>query len=230
MQTARLWIVPRSVPDDPVWVAAYVGTVSGWGEDADHSLHPLSVEEAVSNWQEVLKSPAWLDQRNGVARKKPICLALSEADHRRPRRTGLPPPSISAGWRNWSPRTLSGSKGWQRPRNILPAQRMLHPSRTSGPSIPTNGPPTERKRTGNMPCRPRGRVPPEAFRRPASACGGGAPTQVKENRAKPSGAPIGYYFRGARDNCTSCRHIPYRLPGGRERLPRRSSPGAKFAA
>ena len=57
------WIVPRPVPDDPLWIDAYVRTVSQRIEDADHTLHPLSDEGAVSSWREVLKSPAWLDER-----------------------------------------------------------------------------------------------------------------------------------------------------------------------
>ena len=127
----RQWIVPRSLPNDPLWLAAYVRTASGWGEDADHSLHPLSVEETISSWQDVLKSPAWVDQRTASLEQSRYAMQKATRTRRRPRRTGLPPPSISAGSRKWSPTILSGSKGWQRPRNTLPAQRMLHPTRTT---------------------------------------------------------------------------------------------------
>jgi WD40 repeat protein len=69
-KTARLWEVPPAVPDDPRWLAAYVRIVSQWSEDADHSLHPLSGAEALSNWREVIVSPAWLDYRTKFLKEK----------------------------------------------------------------------------------------------------------------------------------------------------------------
>ena len=79
-KTARLWGVPRPVPDDPVWLAAYVRIVSQWGEDADHSLHPLSSEEADSSWLDVLKSPASLDYRKAFLDQKRRALHVYDAD------------------------------------------------------------------------------------------------------------------------------------------------------
>ena len=79
-KTVRLWNVPRAVPDDPLWLAAYVRTVSQWSEDADHSLHRLSGEEAVANWREVLKSPAWLDDRTASLEQSRHALHAYEAD------------------------------------------------------------------------------------------------------------------------------------------------------
>jgi WD40 repeat protein len=60
-KTAWRWAVPRTVPDDPQWLAAYVKIVSRWSEDADHSLHPYSGADFDLQWREVLKSPAWFD-------------------------------------------------------------------------------------------------------------------------------------------------------------------------
>ena len=79
-KAARLWIVPRAVPDDPAWVVAYVRTVSQRIEDASSSLHPLSGEEAVSNWSEVIKSPAWLTQRAASLEQSRRALHIAEAD------------------------------------------------------------------------------------------------------------------------------------------------------
>jgi hypothetical protein len=78
--TAWLWNVPRAVPDDSLWLAAYVRIVSQWTEDANDSLHRLSVENAVSNWQEVLKSPAWLDYRTASLEQSRHALHAYEAD------------------------------------------------------------------------------------------------------------------------------------------------------
>ena len=61
-KTARLWPVSRLLPDDPRWVTDYVQVVSAWKEDADGALHPISAAQQREAWQEVLKSPAWLDQ------------------------------------------------------------------------------------------------------------------------------------------------------------------------
>jgi WD40 repeat protein len=79
-KTARLWGVPRPVPDDPVWLAAYVRIVSQWGEDADHSLHPLSSEEADSSWLDVLKSPVSLDYRKAFLEQRRRALHVYGAD------------------------------------------------------------------------------------------------------------------------------------------------------
>ena len=77
---ARLWNVPRAIPDDPRWLAAYVSTVSQWREDADHSLHLLSAEGARSAWRDVLKSPTWLDDRSAFLQRCRRTLHASEAD------------------------------------------------------------------------------------------------------------------------------------------------------
>jgi CheY-like chemotaxis protein/Flp pilus assembly protein TadD len=61
--TARLWPIPPSLPDDPHWGAAYVDIVSEWKADTGTVLHPITVVEMEAAWQEVLKSPAWLDQQ-----------------------------------------------------------------------------------------------------------------------------------------------------------------------
>ena len=81
-KTVRLWDVPRAVPDDPVWLAAYVRTGSQWSENADRSLHRLSAEEAASDWREVLKSPAWFDDRRTSLERSRHALHAYEADRR----------------------------------------------------------------------------------------------------------------------------------------------------
>jgi eukaryotic-like serine/threonine-protein kinase len=60
----RLWDLPKPVPDDPSWIAAYVRTVSQRTEDADSTLHPLSPEDADSSSRELLTSSAWLQERS----------------------------------------------------------------------------------------------------------------------------------------------------------------------
>ncbi len=77
--TGRHWGVLQAVQDDPVWLPAYVRTVSQWREDSNHLLHPLSGEEALSNWREVLKSPAWLDQRTASLERSRHALHVYEA-------------------------------------------------------------------------------------------------------------------------------------------------------
>jgi WD40 repeat protein len=68
--TAWLWPVPRSLPDDPRWVTAYIDVVSGWKADSDAALHPITVGQMEEAWQEMLKSPAWLDRkRQDTARR-----------------------------------------------------------------------------------------------------------------------------------------------------------------
>ena len=79
-KTVRLWDVPRAVPDDPVWLAAYVRTGSQWSEGADRSLHRPSAEEAASDWREVLQSPAWLDDRTASLEQSRHALHASEAE------------------------------------------------------------------------------------------------------------------------------------------------------
>ena len=112
------WIVPRPVPDDPLWIDAYVRTVSQRIEDADHTLHPLSDKEAVSSWREVLKSPAWLDERTKRLAGAAATSTWSTPRSRKLPRIGLPPPFISAGSPNWGRRIPSGRSGWPKRRNI----------------------------------------------------------------------------------------------------------------
>jgi tetratricopeptide (TPR) repeat protein len=57
-----------------------VRTVSQCIEAADRSLHPLSGEDVVSNWREVIKSPGWLAYRNTSLGKRRHALHLGEAD------------------------------------------------------------------------------------------------------------------------------------------------------
>ncbi len=66
---ARLWQVPRSLPDDPAWIGAYVGAASAYKEDADGTLHPITAEAVAANWTEVMKSPAWLQYRKAELEK-----------------------------------------------------------------------------------------------------------------------------------------------------------------
>ena len=81
-KTARLWDVPRAVPDDPLWLAAYVGTASQWSAGADRSLHRLSGEELLANWREVHRSPAWFDDRRTSLEQSRYALHVHEADRR----------------------------------------------------------------------------------------------------------------------------------------------------
>jgi WD40 repeat protein/serine/threonine protein kinase len=67
--TARIWPVPRSLPDDPRWVTAYVDIISARKADSDEALHPITVAQMEEAWQEVLKSPAWLEARQDAARR-----------------------------------------------------------------------------------------------------------------------------------------------------------------
>jgi WD40 repeat protein len=62
-KTARIWPVPQSLPDDPRWVLVYVDIISGWQEDADTTIHPISFAQAEESWQQALTSPASLDQQ-----------------------------------------------------------------------------------------------------------------------------------------------------------------------
>jgi hypothetical protein len=57
------------LPDDSRWVTAYVNVVSAWKEDADGALHPTSAAQRDEAWQEVLKSPAWLDRERQLTAK-----------------------------------------------------------------------------------------------------------------------------------------------------------------
>ena len=56
--TARLWRVPRPLPDDPQFVAAYVNAVSGWKEDESATLHRMTAAEAAEEWEKALRFPS----------------------------------------------------------------------------------------------------------------------------------------------------------------------------
>jgi eukaryotic-like serine/threonine-protein kinase len=73
------WSVPRSIPDDPAWIDAYSGVVSGLGEDNDGTLHPISAEAAAAHWTEIAKSPAWLEYRKAMLDENRRALHESEA-------------------------------------------------------------------------------------------------------------------------------------------------------
>ena len=55
--------MPPALPDDPAWTAAYVAAVSGWNEDADHVLHPISRDDAAALWLQILKHSTWPNDR-----------------------------------------------------------------------------------------------------------------------------------------------------------------------
>jgi eukaryotic-like serine/threonine-protein kinase len=78
-KTARLWHVPRSLGEDPAWIAAYVQIASGWKEDIDGALHPLPSDAADSNWAEIAKSPTFLEYRNAKLEESRRALHESEA-------------------------------------------------------------------------------------------------------------------------------------------------------
>ncbi|MGA2255273.1 MAG: hypothetical protein ABSG53_11470, partial [Thermoguttaceae bacterium] len=63
----RVWSVPKSLPDVAHLVRAYVDVVSGWREDANAVLRPISAAQADSAWQELVKSHEWLDSRRQEA-------------------------------------------------------------------------------------------------------------------------------------------------------------------
>ena len=62
-KTARLWAVPRSLPDDWCWVSAYVDIISGWKVDPDGAARQITAAQVEEAWHEVLRRPAWLDQK-----------------------------------------------------------------------------------------------------------------------------------------------------------------------
>jgi WD40 repeat protein len=78
--TARLWEVPRSLPDDPLWIDAYVTAVSLWREDANHALQAVSGATAVAQWPEILKTSEWLDYRTKSLDQSRFALHETEAD------------------------------------------------------------------------------------------------------------------------------------------------------
>ena len=94
---ARVWPVPRSVPDDPRWVTAYVEARSAWKADSDAVIHPITAIQMEEAWQEVLKSPAWLESRHRfdiTDHKSPV----SPGNVDRPTRAKtptLPPPPMT---------------------------------------------------------------------------------------------------------------------------------------
>ncbi len=126
--TARLWNVPRSVPDDRAWVAAYVETVSGLSEDADHLLQPLSNDEAVSSWREVLKSPGWLEQRTASLDRSRYALHITEADEQEAAKNWF----AAAFHLRWLAKLEPKNTEWQQrlakaEKNISPANRAAEP-------------------------------------------------------------------------------------------------------
>ena len=77
--TARIWPVPRSLRDDPAWIAAYVQIASGWKESADGTLRPLPSDAAAANWAEIAKSPTLLEGYNASLEESRRALHESEA-------------------------------------------------------------------------------------------------------------------------------------------------------
>ena len=75
----RIWQVPRSLPDDPRWVSAYVEIISGWQEDADTTIHPISLAQAEGSWQEALRSPACFNEQRQSAAGLALAWHESEA-------------------------------------------------------------------------------------------------------------------------------------------------------
>jgi len=68
--TVRIWAVPRSLPDDPLWITAYVELLSTWRADSNTQLHRITVAEMEQAWNDVLKSPAQLDQQRQDAARR----------------------------------------------------------------------------------------------------------------------------------------------------------------
>ena len=79
--TVRIWQVPRSLPDDPPWIEAYSQVISGWKEDIDGTLHPISAAEGAVAWREIDNSPAWLEYRKVVLKESRRALHEEEAAH-----------------------------------------------------------------------------------------------------------------------------------------------------
>jgi eukaryotic-like serine/threonine-protein kinase len=82
--TARLWRMPRSLLDDPTWIAAYAPVISGWKEDNERTLHPISAEAADANWTEIMKSPAWVEYSQQTLEESRRVSHESEAVHWEP--------------------------------------------------------------------------------------------------------------------------------------------------
>jgi WD40 repeat protein/serine/threonine protein kinase len=79
--SVRIGYVPRSLPDDPAWVAVYSMVVSGWQPDDDGTLHPITAEAATATWAEVLRSPAWLEYRKDLLEESRRVWHEDEAVH-----------------------------------------------------------------------------------------------------------------------------------------------------
>ena len=117
-KTARIWPVPRSLPDDPRWVTAYVDVISGWKEDADTTIHPISCPggRGMARGAEVARLAR--SARQDAAR-------LAHAWHESEAAAEAAGNWFAAAFHlRWlcqlEPTTPSGSKGGQRPRNTLP--------------------------------------------------------------------------------------------------------------
>jgi WD40 repeat protein/tRNA A-37 threonylcarbamoyl transferase component Bud32 len=77
--TGRLWYVPRSLRDDPAWIVAYVQAVSGWKEDVDGTVHPLSGAAVAAKWAEISKTPELLEDCDARLEESRRALHQSEA-------------------------------------------------------------------------------------------------------------------------------------------------------
>jgi WD40 repeat protein/serine/threonine protein kinase len=75
-----LWPVPRPLPDDPRWVAAFVGAASGWQEDGDGHLAPLSPADFDDAWQTLLRSPGRFNEQRTAAERRDCLWHEMQAD------------------------------------------------------------------------------------------------------------------------------------------------------
>ena len=50
-------------------------------QDTDGTLHPISFQEAIASWAEIVKSPAWLEYRTAVLDESRRAWHESEAAH-----------------------------------------------------------------------------------------------------------------------------------------------------
>ena len=81
--TLRMWPVFRPLPDDAHFVTAYVDATSGWKEDEESVLHPISDEQSDGAWHEVQQSSAWpeyLRYRREDAERRACAWHENEAD------------------------------------------------------------------------------------------------------------------------------------------------------
>jgi WD40 repeat protein len=179
--TARIWYVPRSLPDDPAWVAAYAPVVSGWKEDEDGMLHPLSADAAAACWAEVDKSPAWLEYRKAMLEESRQALHESEAAHWEAEKNAFATAFHLRWLAKQDPnnaelpgRLRHAEAEWAKTREQMKQQE--NQARTSGlpqPAIPqllpgTQAPPTAPNRRPSTQAHSTGTAPPTSPGAPAS--------------------------------------------------------------